>query len=171
MTATGNELVTLNQLKMYGGGHLKINGENFLLRSDSEDTYQAHVGNISFENSLPSDQGRHENWNRIDLIVDGKNAYDTAMLRVQGSTDDGTRGDVSLAVESNNAYVLLDAHRISEDAYRIISNRAGGRPAFSIQKLSSSFKAGEGYTYDIDDEMDFAATDSDFAEYFGLSKG
>ena len=169
MTATGNELVTLNQLKMYGGGHLKINEENFLLRSDSEDTYQAHVGNISFENSLPSDRGFHENWNSIDLIVDGKNPYDTAMLRVQGCTDDGIRGNVSMTVESSNAYVQLDAFRISEDAYRIISN-SDGTTAFSIQKLSRSFKAGTGYTYDVDDEMDFAASDSDFAEYLGLPK-
>ena len=149
------------------GGHLKINEENFLLRSDSEDTYQAHVGNISFENSLPSDRGFHENWNSIDLIVDGKDAYDTAMLRVQGSTDDGVRGNVSMAVESNNAYVQLDAFRISEDAYRIISS-SNGMTAFSIQKLSKSFKAGEGYTYDIENEMDFAATDSDFASFLGL---
>lgn len=167
MTATGNELVTLNQLKMYGGGHLKINEENYLLRSDSEDTYQAHVGNISFENSLPSDQGLHENQNQIDLIVDGKNRYDTAMLRVQGCTDDGVRGNVSMTVDSVNAYVQLDAFRISEDAYRIISN-SDGMTAFSIQKLSKSFKAGEGYTYDIDDEMDFAATDSDFDTYLGI---
>lgn len=167
MTATGNELVTLNQLKMYGGGHLKINEENFLLKSDGEDTYQAHVGNISFENSLPSDQGFHENWNRIDLIVDGKNPYDTAMLKVEGSTDDGVRGNVSMTVGSNKAYVQLDAFRISEDAYRIISNR-NDMAAFSIQKLSRSFKAGEGYTYDIDDEMEFAATDSDFKDFLGI---
>ena len=147
-----------------GGGHLKINEENYLLRSDSEDTYQTHVGNISFENSLPSDRGFHENWNSIDLIVDGKDAYDTAMLMVQGCTDDGIRGNVSMTVDSINAYVQLDASRISEDAYRIISSGSDSMVAFSIQKL----KAGEGYTYDIDDEMDFAATDSDFDTYLGI---
>ena len=73
-----------------------------------------------------------------------------------------------MAVESNNAYVQLDAFRISEDAYRIISNSSDSMAAFSIQKLSKSFKAGEGYTYDIDDEMDFAATDSDFNAYLGI---
>lgn len=90
---------------------------------------------------------------------------------VQGCTDDGIRGNVSMAVESNNAYVQLDAFRISEDAYRIISNSSNGMTAFSIQKLSKSFKAGEGYTYDIENEMDFAATDSDFASFLGLPRG
>ena len=71
-------------------------------------------------------------------------------------------------VDGNNTYLLLHAFRISEDAYRIVSSRPNTMTAFSIQKLSSSFQAGTGYTYDVVDEMEFAATDSDFAEYLGL---
>ena len=171
MTATGNELVTLRQLKYYGGGHLKINGDGFLLGSDSKDiadSYEAHVGNVRFENSLPSDQGFHENWNQISLTVDGKDPNTPAMLMVQGATDDGPRGQISMNVDGNNTYLLLHAFRISEDAYRIVSSRPNTRTAFSIQKLSSSFQAGTGYTYDVVDEMEFAASQTDFLSYLNI---
>ena len=155
MTATGNELVTLNQLKLYGGGHLEV-----------ETVGDSIYSGCSYNKVVDISDSRNDNGNAI-AFNDGKDSR-ISFTFYEDSYGTDTAMSIHDSASGQTAQYKSDAVIFGENGTIRIGNCS-----FQAKEDSDGivlFDARLSSVVDGDNEvLRMSANEADFIEYLNLN--